>query len=86
MGPSSAGWHLNVAGLRQRDESYADLTISFSWMELEFGKQYVASDEAPMQDLLVSLESFCKVRLHGLELLPRASGWQRCAWHRRSSR
>lgn len=37
-------------------------------MELEFGKQYIASDEAPMQDLLDSLESFCKVRLHGLEL------------------
>lgn len=37
-------------------------------MELEFGKQYVASDEASMQDLLDSLESFCGSRLHGLEL------------------
>jgi hypothetical protein len=37
-------------------------------MELEFGKQYVASDEVPMQDLVDSLESFCNVRLHGLEL------------------
>lgn len=37
-------------------------------MELKFGKQYVASDEVPMQDLVDSLESFCKVRLHGLEL------------------
>lgn len=57
-----------LAACVNRDEPDAGLTISFSWMELEFGKQYVASDEVPMQDLLGSLESFCKVRLHGLEL------------------
>jgi hypothetical protein len=37
-------------------------------VELKFGESYVASDEATMHDLLVSLEDFCKERLHGLEL------------------
>jgi hypothetical protein len=37
-------------------------------VELKFGEPYIASDEATMRDLLVSLEDFCKGRLHGLEL------------------